>query len=117
LSQREAASPSAVRFDEEALAFTIPPKVLDQWRTAFPTVDIDGELLKAAAWHAANGKWRSAFQAALQRWLSRAAKDLEGKGGGFTVPAERNPTAEDLAVAFDIPIDEARRQIAQEVNP
>jgi hypothetical protein len=50
-------------------------KMIDQFREWYPTVDVDGELRKAAAWHASNPKQRktkSGIQAFLNSWLTRA---------------------------------------------
>lgn len=52
-----------------------PLRMIDQFREWYPTVDVDGELRKAAAWHASNPKHRktkSGMQAFLNGWLTRA---------------------------------------------
>ena len=50
-------------------------KMIDQFRDWYPTIDVDAELRKAAAWHASNPKQRktkSGMQAFLNGWLTRA---------------------------------------------
>jgi len=83
--------PSAVTWNEGAKRFEVPDETFRAWREAYPTVDVAGELRKAAAWHAANRRWRSRFSAALVRWLGRAAE--QSKAPSRTRRARFTPAA------------------------
>lgn len=55
----------------------------DVWRKAYPAVDIDIEVSKAAAWLAANPKNRkSNYARFLTNWLARAQDKAPAQGGG-----------------------------------
>jgi uncharacterized protein YdaU (DUF1376 family) len=61
----------------------IPDELLRQWDRAYPAVNIDGELAKAAAWIIANPKNRkSNYARFLTNWLTRAQDNAGRVGGG-----------------------------------
>jgi len=62
---------NAVAFS--AGAWTVPDSLRSTWESAYPAVDIDGELAKASAWLLANPKnAKSNYARFLNSWLTRA---------------------------------------------
>ena len=80
-SRRESAQD--VLWSEEEQRFIVTAEQVARWKRDFSTVDVETEIAKAGAWHAANRRWRSRYHAALTRWLSRAGISPI-KGSGFT---------------------------------
>lgn len=59
-----------------------PIKLVDTLRAAYPGVDVEAELLKAAAWTLANSstrKTKNGMASFLQRWVARAQDDAARK--------------------------------------
>ncbi len=81
--------------------FVVSPEQRARWKRDFPTVDVDAELRRAGAWHAANKRWRSRFKAALTRWLANSDQKRSGAAdsGRFT-PAVADPSIYDAAVTY-----------------
>ncbi len=69
----------SVTWDKGEQRFIVTPEQLARWTRDFPAVDVAAEVRKAGAWHAANGRWKSRYQAALTRWLNRAADSAASK--------------------------------------
>ena len=105
-----AAGKMRVVWSETESRFIMPPELLATWQRDYPGLDVEQETRKAGQWHAANRRWKSAYQSALVRWLNRAA-DSAGKkparASTFT-PAETDGT--DLnSLAQKFPTDEERK--------
>ena len=88
------ARPMKITYDGSAFT-DIDPSEVDRWRLAYPAVAVDGEILRAAAWLAANPKkTKSNYSRFLAAWLSRC-QDRGGSVGStvrsrFTAPIESN---------------------------
>ena len=62
--------PPAVAWDGKA--FAVDPEVKEAWRSAYPAVDIDGEILRAAEWAVSNpAKRKKNWRSFLTRWLAK----------------------------------------------
>lgn len=57
-------------------------EVLEVWATAYPHVDLAGEIAKAEAWAESKGVTRTprGWQKALNSWLSKAQDSTRGSG-------------------------------------
>jgi hypothetical protein len=74
---------NSVRFDAERGLWAVPENLKTQWLAAYPAVDVDGELTKAAVWLIANPKnAKSNYARFLSNWLTRAQDRAPAKGGG-----------------------------------
>ena len=62
-----------VTWNEAEQRFDVTAEQLAHWTRDFPDKDVVAEVRKAGAWHGANRRWKSNFQAALTRWLARQA--------------------------------------------
>jgi hypothetical protein len=83
------ASANDVRFDAGTGTWSVSDLLQSQWGTAFPAVDVQSELAKAAAWLLANPKnQKSNYARFLTNWLTRAQDRAPAQGGGRT-PAEQ----------------------------
>ena len=116
LRNRPAAKRTAkVRWNEDETRFDIEPEVLATWQRDYPSLDIEQEVRKAGQWHAANQKWKSAWQRALVRWLNRAVADPPKAPEaqlGPGIPLETDVTLDDLIEGFgaDAPVIKEERQ-------
>jgi len=73
----------AIQFSFESGEFTNINGHLSVWEKAYPAVNIQGELNKAAAWLIANPKNRkSNYAKFLTGWLSRTQDKAPAQGGG-----------------------------------
>lgn len=83
-------SQAPITFKRESARFdNITKDELARWRTAYPKVNVDGEILRAAEWaktHPPKRQWRRF----LVGWLSRAQ---ERAGGGANEARERGRNA------------------------
>lgn len=98
--------PGGVWWNDTESQFDVEGRLRDCFVRDYPGVDVDAEIRKAGQWHAAKREWTD-FRMAIVRWLNRAAAGGNGKGATrpatldeLAEAASRNPTAEDLAVAF-----------------
>jgi hypothetical protein len=72
-----------VTFNAEAGSFAVPDLVRSQWDKAYPAVDVQGELAKAAAWLIANPRnAKSNYARFLTNWLTKAQDKAPARGGG-----------------------------------
>jgi hypothetical protein len=77
------ASANDVRFDAGTGTWSVSDLLQSQWGTAYPAVDLQSELAKAAAWLLANPKnQKSNYARFLTNWLTRAQDRAPAKGGG-----------------------------------
>ena len=72
---------SSIVWNESDQRFIVTAEQLAHWTRDFPGVDVEAEVRKAGAWHAANRRWKSRYQVALARWLGRAGKPPPGQPG------------------------------------
>ena len=72
-------------------------EVLEVWATAYPHVDLAGEIAKAEAWAESKGVTRTprGWSKALNSWLSKAQDKTRGTSAGAPVTA---PISQPLAV-------------------
>lgn len=64
-------------------AWTVPDLLKTQWGQAYPAIDVDGEMQKAAAWLLSNPKnLKSNYAKFLNGWFSRAQDKAKPMGGG-----------------------------------
>lgn len=75
-----------VCFDAASASFDVPAQIREGWMKAYPAVQIDTELAKAAVWVVANPKnKKSNYARFLANWFTKAqdkAPALGGNGGG-----------------------------------
>jgi hypothetical protein len=76
-----------VRFDADSGAFEVPDSLKTKWAEAYPAMDLDTELAKAASWLLANPKnAKSNYARFLTNWLTRAQDRARPAGGGKPAP-------------------------------
>ena len=81
-------APTEVSFDAAAGRFAVPDLMQSQWAKAYPAVDLDTEIAKAAAWLLANPKnAKSNYARFLTNWLTKAQDKAGAKGGGRGTPS------------------------------
>ncbi len=80
-TERKRSSPQKVKFDMETGIFSgISDAQLAIWTKAHPTVDIENEMVKAAAWLIANpSKNKSNYASFLTNWFSRVLEFAPAK--------------------------------------
>lgn len=70
---------SAFIYDWATYTFTgLPPDLMEQWTNAYPLIDVDSELRKAAAWCRTNerkARERTDWPRFLGNWLARAQRE------------------------------------------
>lgn len=97
------AQADTITFDWTTFTFTgIPEDLLHQWAGAYPTIDVDGEIRRAAAWCRTNerkARARSDWSRFLGNWLSKSQRDAEAAGQRQEEPQpaeDWTPTPEEL---------------------
>jgi DNA-binding transcriptional MocR family regulator len=75
-------APAKILFDPEAVIFSgISPDDLSRWQSAYPALDVEGEIGKAAEWLIANPhRRRKDIRRFLVNWLSRGQKWAAERG-------------------------------------
>jgi hypothetical protein len=75
--ERTSARTDRITFDREAGTLVGVNGQLASWQAAYPGLDVQREILRAAAWAAANpDKAKKNWTRFIVNWLSRAEKDL-----------------------------------------
>lgn len=91
--------PLKVTISEDG-TYKVPPELLDQWKQAYPHVDLRAEVKKARSWLSANPSRRKKnLTAFLVNWFARTEADT----------VSRNPNVQ--------PIAQEREHICQSVHP
>jgi hypothetical protein len=77
-----------ITFDYQTASFlNVPTGLQEQWRLAYPAVDVLSELQRAAQWAAANPKNRKAnWQRFIVNWLAKAQEKSRPGGNGNVRP-------------------------------
>lgn len=76
------ANAKQVRFDAASANFDVPSQIREGWMKAYPAVQIDTELAKAAVWVVANPKnKKSNYARFLANWFTKAQDKAPAMGG------------------------------------
>lgn len=89
-----------VAYDWTTYAFGgISEDHMQQWGQAYPNIDVEGEIKRAAAWCRDNeekARGRTDWSRFLGNWLAKAQRDAEAAGRTRPKPPHEDPTPEEL---------------------